>query len=214
MAMTDTVSRSRRFDGPRLVAIVLIFAFTAFFPGAQPDAPSRQGFVGGFLHPIQGVDHRLAMVAVGMWGASLGRPLIWALPVAFPLVMAIGGIMGMYHVPFPNPLVEQLVIALSVLVLGIAVASDWNASIPTAIAIVSVFAVFHGYAHGREYPSVAARDAFAVGFVLSTGMLHIAGITVGWATDFPRGRIILRMAGAMTALAGLAYVLKAIHVIP
>ena len=211
--MTDNEPHLRSFNPLRLAAIALIFAFTAFFPGAQPDAPSSQGFVGGFLHPIQGVDHRLAMVAVGMWGASLGRPLIWALPVTFPLVMAVGGIMGMHHMPFPNLPVEQLVIALSVLILGIAVACHWDAPIPIAIAVVSVFAIFHGYAHGREYPSVNAQDAYAAGFVLSTGMLHIAGIAVGWATDFPRGTIILRAAGAMTALAGFAYILKEIRVI-
>lgn len=206
--MNDAVARPRSFTISRLAVIALIFAFTAFYPGASPDAPSRQGFIGGFLHPIQGVDHRLAMVAVGMWGASLGRPLIWALPVAFPLVMAIGGIMGMHHMPFPSPPVEQTVIALSVLVLGVAVACDWDAPIPVAIAIVSVFAIFHGYAHGREYPGVVAQDAFAAGFVLSTGLLHIAGIAVGWATDFPRGTLLLRAAGAMTALAGLGYLLK------
>jgi urease accessory protein len=192
----------------RLAAVALIFAFTAFFPGAPGDHPDKpDGFVAGFLHPIQGIDHRLAMVAVGMWGVSLGRPLIWALPVAFPLVMAIGGIMGMSHMPFPNPSVEQLVIALSVLILGLAVACDWEAPVLVAIAVVSVFAIFHGYAHGREYLKPEARDAYAVGFVLSTGMLHIAGIAVGWATDFPRGTIILRAAGAMTALAGCAYIL-------
>jgi urease accessory protein len=206
--MTETAPRPQSFALPRLAVIALIFAFTAFYPGASPDAPSPQGFIGGFLHPIQGVDHRLAMVAVGMWGAALGRPLIWALPIAFPLVMAVGGIMGMHHMPFPNPPVEQMVIALSVLVLGVAVACEWDAPIPVAIAIVSVFAIFHGYAHGREYPGMAARDAYAAGFVLSTGMLHLAGIAVGWATDFPRGALILRAAGAMTALAGLGYLVQ------
>lgn len=209
--MTEAEAQPRDLTIARLLLLALIVAFVTLFPRALPDAPSRQGFVGGFLHPIEGFDHRLAMVAVGMWGAALGRPLIWTLPIAFPLVMALGGIMGMRHMPFPGLLVEQLIIALSVLVLGIAVACRWAAPVPVAIAIVAVFAIFHGYAHGREYPGVIARDAFAAGFVLSTGLLHVIGITVGWATDFPRGTLILRAAGAATAVVGATYLLKEIH---
>jgi len=196
----------------RVTVIALILGFVAFFPGAQPGTTMPRGFVGGFLHPILGVDHRLAMVAVGMWGAALGRPLVWILPVAFPLVMAIGGLMGMYHVPFPNTFVEQQVIALSVLALGAAVACRWAASIPVAAAIVSIFAIFHGYAHGREYSSLVGRDAFAAGFVLSTGLLHLAGVTVGWATSFRHGSVILRAAGVAIAVTGLLYFLRAVHV--
>ena len=196
----------------RLGAIALILGFVAFFPGAQPDTAMPRGFVGGFLHPILGVDHRLAMVAVGMWGAALGRPLVWILPVAFPLVMAIGGLMGMHHVPFPNTFAEQLVIDLSVLALGTAVALRWEASIPVAAAIVSIFAIFHGYAHGREYSSLVGRDAFAAGFVLSTGLLHLAGVTVGWATNFRHGSLILRAAGVAIAVTGMVYFLRAVHV--
>jgi urease accessory protein len=209
--MTEAEAPPRALTLTRLLLLVLIVAFVALFPRALPNAPSRQGFVGGFLHPIEGFDHRLAMVAVGMWGAALGRPLIWTLPIAFPLVMAVGGVMGMHNMPFPNSMVEQLVIALSVFVLGVAVACRWAAPVPVAIAIVSVFAIFHGYAHGREYHVVIARDAFAAGFVLATGLLHVAGITVGWATDFPRGSLILRAAGTATAVVGAIYLLKEVH---
>jgi urease accessory protein len=212
--MTEIASHGRGATVPRLVAVAVILAFTAFFPGGGPsEVTTSRGFVAGFLHPIQGIDHRLAMVAVGMWGAALGRPLIWILPVAFPLVMAVGGMMGLYHVPFPNTFTEQLMIALSVIVLGAAVAFNWEAAIPVAIAIVSVFAIFHGYAHGREYAGAVDREAFAVGFVVATGLLHIAGVTVGWATDFRGGTIILRVAGVITALAGASYFLRALHVV-
>src|SRR5205085_1877739 len=92
--MTDAEPQPRDLIIARLLVLALIVAFVALFPRALPDAPSRQGFVGGFLHPIEGFDHRLAMVAVGMWGVALGRPLIWTLPIAFPLVMAVGGSMS------------------------------------------------------------------------------------------------------------------------
>ena len=98
-------------------------------------------------------------------------------------------------------------IALSVLILGLAVACDWEAPVPVAIAVVSVFAIFHGYAHGREYLKPEARDAYAVDSCSARACFTSPGIAVGWATDFPRGTIILRAAGAMTALAGCAYIL-------
>ena len=116
------------------------------------------GFKSGFLHPLTGFDHLLAMVSVGLWGAFLGRPLIVALPVIFPAVMAIGGVLGMLNVPLPP---VEIGIAVSVLVLGVAIAGALRAPIWAASAIVAVFAIFHGYAHGKELPSAATPSATA-----------------------------------------------------
>ena len=106
----------------------------------------------GFVHPFTGVDHLLAMVSVGLWGAFLGRPLIAALPVIFPAVMAVGALLAMIGMPQP-PI--ELGIAISVLVLGLAIATAWRAPVWLACVIVAVFALFHGFAHGTEIPSLA-----------------------------------------------------------
>jgi urease accessory protein len=106
--------------------------------------------VSGFMHPLTGWDHLLAMVSVGLWGAYLGRPLIVALPVIFPTVMAFGAFLGMANVPFPP---VEIGIGLSVLLLGGVIAFAWRAPIWAACAIVAIFALFHGYAHGKELPS-------------------------------------------------------------
>src|SRR6186713_604314 len=115
------------------------------------------GFAAGFLHPLSGLDHLLAMVAVGIWGAFLGRPLVWVLPVAFPLVMVVGGVLGIAGVPLPH---VEVGIAASVIVLGLAIATAWRAPVGLAVAIVAIFAIFHGHAHGTELPSAASPEAY------------------------------------------------------
>src|SRR6516225_6939218 len=107
------------------------------------------GFLSGVLHPISGLDHILAMVSVGLWGAELGAPAIWILPVTFPMMMAFGGLLGFLGVPLPG---TEIGIALSMVVLGVAVAMAWRPPLPVVMAIVAVFAVFHGHAHGTELP--------------------------------------------------------------
>ena len=160
------------------------------------------GFMTGFVHPWSGADHLLAMVSVGLWGAFLGRPLIAALPVIFPAVMALGALMAMLGVPQP-PI--ELGIALSVLVLGIAIATAWRAPVWLACAIVAVFAVFHGFAHGTEIPSLADPIAYSTGFMLATGSLHLAGIGLGTIKSLRGGILITRSMGAAVALAGLYF---------
>lgn len=157
------------------------------------------GFLAGVLHPVSGLDHLLAMVSVGIWGAFLGRPLIWQLPVAFPLVMVVGGVLGIVGVPVPQ---VELGIALSVVVLGIAVALRWHAPTVVAVAIVALFAIFHGHAHGTELPRAAAPHWYAAGFVLATGLLHLAGIALGTLTRVRGGVWLLRAGGAAIALVG------------
>jgi urease accessory protein len=131
------------------------------------------GFAGGFAHPLTGLDHFLAMFAVGVWGAQMGGRSVWALPVAFPLVMTTGGIAGMAGLVLPY---VEIGIALSILVLGLAIACKWRPAEIVPLALIAIFALCHGYAHGVELPSAADPAAYAAGFVLATGMIHIIGI--------------------------------------
>jgi urease accessory protein len=142
------------------------------------------------------------MVAVGLWGAFLGRPAIWILPVVFPLVMALGGAMGVLGMPLP--LVETG-IALSAVVLGLVVALAARPPLWIAAVIVGVFAIFHGHAHGTELPGAANAFAYALGFVVATGLLHIAGILFGLFTRWPIGQTLVRAGGAAIAVTGLAF---------
>lgn len=163
-----------------------------------------RGFATGFMHPLLGLDHVLAMLAVGIWGAQLGRPAIWILPVTFPLVMAFGGVAGVLGLPFPG---VELGIALSALVLGVLVA--WRKEIPlvAAMGVVAVFALCHGHAHGTEVPHAANPATFALGFVLATGLLHSVGIALGALNALDRGMQVLRASGGVIALGGLYYLL-------
>ena len=165
------------------------------------------GFLSGFEHPLSGFDHLLAMVAVGLWGAFLGRPLIIALPVIFPTVMAMGAVLGMAHVPFPP---VEIGIAVSVLVLGTVIAGAVKAPIWLASLIVALFGLFHGYAHGKELPSAADPIGFSVGFVLATGLLHIAGIGIGTMNARPWGEKLNRAIGVAIAMTGVYFLSRAV----
>jgi urease accessory protein len=158
-----------------------------------------EGFVTGFLHPLSGLDHVLAMVAVGIWGAQLKRPAIWVLPVAFPLVMSFGGLLGIRAVPIPG---VEIGVAASAVVLGIVIALELRPPLWVAGVIVSLFAIFHGHAHGTELPKAASPLTFASGFVLATGFLHLCGILIGLLDLWPAGGKILRTAGGFIATAG------------
>lgn len=164
------------------------------------------GLTGGFVHPLTGPDHLLAMVAVGLWGAFLGRPLIYLLPMVFPAVMALGGIAGMARAPFPP---VELGIAVSVLVLGLAVLARWAAPVWLAVPVVAVFGLFHGYAHGLELPSMADPIGFSLGFVLATGLLHVAGVAVGTIRNRPHGEVLLRALGGLIAVSGTWFLANA-----
>jgi urease accessory protein len=165
------------------------------------------GFASGFNHPLAGFDHFLAMVSVGLWGAFLGRPLIYALPVIFPAVMVGGAVLGMLDVPLPP---VEIGIALSVLVLGCCIALSLKAPVWAASLIVAAFAVFHGYAHGKELPSAADPIGYSVGFVLATGLLHVLGICIGFLNDRPGGAIATRSIGGAIGGMGVWYLCKAI----
>ena len=189
-----------------LRALTRVIPVASAFISTRAFAHSEQGvaidFWGGFTHPIFGPDHVIAMVAVGLWGAFLGPPAIWLLPVVFPLVMAVAGALGVLGVPLHG---VETGIALSAIMLGAMVAGAVKPPIWIAAVLVGAFAVFHGYAHGVELPVGADAIAFSMGFVIATGMLHVAGIAFGALSHWPAGRIAVRMAGAVIALIGFGY---------
>jgi urease accessory protein len=184
---------------PALSLVLLLLGLGAGPVHAHDGHGMADGFLAGVLHPVTGLDHLLAMVAVGIWGAFLGRPLIWQLPVAFPLVVLIGGVLGIAGVSLPF---VEAGIALSVVVLGAAIALRWSAPTVVAVAIIAVFAIFHGHAHGTELPQAAAPQSHAAGFVLATGLLHLAGVALGLLVGVRGGAPLLRGAGAAIALVG------------
>ncbi|MFU8763701.1 MAG: HupE/UreJ family protein [Haliea sp.] len=157
------------------------------------------GFISGLLHPVLGWDHVAAMVAVGLWGAFLGAPALWLLPVVFPLVMAFGGALGLLGIPLPS---VEIGIALSALILGAMILLAARPPLWLAGLIVAAFAVFHGHAHGTELPEAVSPLAYSLGFVIATGLLHLAGIGFGLLVRWPAGRLAVRAGGAVIAVAG------------
>lgn len=169
-------------------------------PALAHDQPGvTGGFVSGITHPLTGLDHMIAMVAVGIWGAQLGAPAILLLPITFPIVMAVGAVLGILQVPLP---LQEPVIALSALVLGTAVATRLQMPFMFAVLIVAIFAIFHGYAHGVELPHAANPLAYGIGFVVATGLLHLCGISIGLLLRWPIGDHLIRGMGIAIALLG------------
>jgi urease accessory protein len=160
------------------------------------------GFISGFTHPIFGWDHVAAMVAVGLWGAFLGIPALWLLPVVFPVVMAVGGALGVLGVELPQ---VEAFIAASAIVLGACIAAASRPPLWAAAVLVAVFAIFHGHAHGTELPDAANPFAYAGGFVLGTGLMHLSGIAVGYLVRWSWGVKIVRGLGAFIAIAGVGF---------
>jgi urease accessory protein len=163
------------------------------------------GFIAGLEHPVMGLDHVVAMVAVGIWGAQLRAPAIWVLPVTFPLVMSFGGILGGLGVPIPG---IEIGIAVSAIVLGAMVAFAARPPLWIAGVIVGVFAIFHGYAHGAELPESANAISYAMGFVMATGGLHALGILIGVINKWPAGEKCLRAGGVLIALCGVYFLVS------
>jgi urease accessory protein len=160
------------------------------------------GFAGGLSHPVFGPDHVAAMVAVGLWGTFLGAPAIYVLPIVFPLVMALGGVLGILGMPLPG---VEIGIAVSAAVLGMLVALAARPPLWVAGVIVGAFAIFHGHAHGAELPPGADAVAYSAGFVIATGLLHLSGIAFGLLARWPAGRIAVRAAGGAIAIAGVMF---------
>ena len=197
-------ARWRTMARRMLVLVPLLCgAQTAF---AHPQQGEAAGLLTGFRHPMAGLDHVLAMVAVGLWGAQLGSPGIWLLPVAFPMVMALGGMLGLMGQPLPG---VEYGIAASAILLGAAVMLEARPPLALAAILVGFFAIFHGHAHGTELPPGQNALLYSMGFVVATGCLHAAGIGIGAVHRWPWGQTLLRAAGAVVAVGGVFFMWKA-----
>lgn len=197
----------RRQLSARRAALVFTVLFWAQPAYAHIQKGEVGGFITGFRHPISGLDHVLAMIAVGLWGAQLGAPAVWLLPVCFPMVMAMGGMLGLMGVHVPA---IEIGIAASAILLGAAVMSEARPPIVGAAALVAFFAIFHGYAHGTELPAGESGLLYSMGFVIATGCLHGVGITIGTVHRWKWGQRLLRLAGAGVALAGVFFMWRAV----
>jgi urease accessory protein len=195
--------------GPQ-VTIWLSAAAASLLPGvalAHTGVGVAGGLLSGFTHPVFGFDHVVAMVAVGLWGAFLGQPAIWLLPVVFPVVMAFGGLAGVLGVPLPG---VEMGIALSAVALGAMVALALRPPLWVAAVLVGAFAIFHGHAHGTELPEAANPLAYGVGFVIATGLLHLSGIALGLLSRWPAGLQAVRVGGGAIACVGLYFLAGAL----
>jgi urease accessory protein len=188
-----------------LLALLLLLAATPVW--AHEQSGQAAGFVTGLKHPVSGLDHVLAMISVGLWGAQLGHPAVWILPVVFPMVMASGGFLGLMGVPLPG---TEIGIAVSAILLGLMVALEARPPLWVAAGLVGFFGIFHGHTHGTELPAGENALLYSVGFVIATGCLHGIGIGIGVAHRWSAGRIALRLAGAVVALAGVYFLWEAL----
>jgi len=198
----------QRRSSPLLPALVAAVLSPAAAWAHADGHPGGGGFVAGFLHPISGLDHVVAMVAVGLWGAVLGPPALWVLPVAFPMVMAFGGLLGLLGVPIPG---VEIGIALSGLVMGLMVLFEIRPPLGLAAVIVAAFALFHGHAHGSELPAGSNALLYSLAFVIATGLLHLMGILLGETRRWPGGRRFVQAAGAGVAMVGLWFLEQALR---
>lgn len=189
----------------RLLLAALAFAASTAPAFAHLDPAEHGSLIAGFTHPLSGLDHILAMVAVGLWSAQIGRRAMWVVPSAFVGMMAFGfglAVAGT-HLPFVEPAILASVVAL-----GLLIATVTRMETTACAAIVGVFALFHGYAHGGELGAAGVLP-FGVGFAIATALLHVAGIGLGLGVGrLSSGRVFSRLLGGLTAFAGLALILN------
>ena len=192
----------------QLAFLALFLAPTAAF--AHTGVGDTGGFMHGFMHPLGGLDHQLAMILVGIFAYQLGGRAMWLVPLTFVAVMAFGGFLGIAGIPVPF---IEIGIALSVVVLGAIVAFGVKVPVAVAMGIVGLFAVFHGHAHGSEMPMDASGLDYGLGFMLATALLHAAGIGIGFLigmTSKSLGNDVYRVAGGLASVAGVAILIGVI----
>ena len=177
--------------------LVLVIAAPAAWAHGQGVHTHEAGLIAGMLHPFSGLDHLLAMVAVGLWAARQGGRALWALPASFVGAMAVGAMLGMNGVVIVG---MEAGIALSVLALGTLVALRRRMLLPLAATLTGLFALFHGFAHGEEMPLAAAPWGYGFGMLAATALLHATGVLAGCKLR----QLYLGMAGAAISLAGLS----------
>lgn len=194
----------------KIKSITQLFLLFGFFCFLSPSPVSAHmiggnGFASGITHPLLGFDHLLAMVAVGIISTQIGNKAVWKVPGTFILLMIIGGILALLKIGMPY---IETGVALSVLLLGVGVALSKKMPLNLAMACVALFALFHGHAHGEEIPTIAHPFLYALGFILSTTLLHIAGILIGhFSKKTDISLAMLRFSGAAISLAGVYFLL-------
>jgi urease accessory protein len=189
------------------LALFVLFTLWPEVSFAHVEQGQAAGFITGLEHPWSGLDHILAMIAVGIWGAQLGNPALWILPVTFPVVMSCGAMMGLLGIPLPG---IEVGIALSALIFGIMILGELKPHIAVAAVLVGFFAIFHGHAHGTELPDGQSGMLYSIGFVIATGCLHGLGILIGLIHRWPAGQVTLRIGGAAIAAMGIVFFWQAI----
>ena len=193
--------------------MIKFFSFLLLFFSSTLSAHEAQSlpygpFLSGITHPVLGFDHLLAMVSVGMISAQIGGRAIWTVPATFVVVMFFGGLMGLNYGGLTG---YEIGIAISVLLLGSALAADQKLNAVFAMIAVAVFAVFHGYAHGEEIPTIAEPPPYVAGFMTGTIILHIAGVVLAdISTHYEKGKVLLRFLGGFIALSGMYFLINAI----
>jgi urease accessory protein len=189
----------------------LFLIIAAFLPivafSHEANSLTYGSFLSGLTHPVLGGDHFLAMVCVGIISAQIGGRAIYSVPATFVGVMAIGGLIGSMEIGLSA---IELGIAFSVIMLGAVIAGDKRLPLSLAMIGVGVFAIFHGYAHGAEMPTVAKPLTYAAGFMTGTAALHILGLIIGDISQhYQRGKLLLRVSGAAIAAAGMIFMVNA-----
>ena len=184
----------------RMVWTLVSFMLLPALAYAHVGVGQTSGFAHGFAHPLTGLDHIAAMVAVGLWAAQRGGRAVWVVPLTFVSVMSVSGLLGAVGIAIP--FVEPGIVA-SVFVLGVLIAAAVRLPLAVSSLIVGLFAIFHGYAHGAEMPETVSGLAYAVGFVLATGVLHACGIALGLLAQRLNKPRLIRYAGGATAVLGV-----------
>ena len=192
-----------------LAALATLVGTAAFAHPGDHSHLAHLGFATGFAHPFTGLDHLLAMIAVGLWASQLGGravwllpltfPVVWLLPLTFPVVMAAGAALGFGGVALPW---IEVGITASVLVLGAAVALSYRPSLAVSLPLIGLFALLHGYAHGVELSAQTSALGYCAGFVAATFILHLAGLAIGFAAGRTPVRFAARTAGGAIAAVG------------
>ena len=180
------------------VAMLLVLSPRIVF--AHTGIGDVNGFTSGLAHPIGGIDHLAAMIGVGIWAAQRGGRAIWLVPLAFMVVMSLGGLLAMLAVSIP--LVEPG-IAASVLILGILIGAAVRLPLVASALLVGAFALFHGHAHGAEMPHTASGLMYGIGFLTGTALLHACGVGIGLIARQPRSIWLARFAGSAMVVCGI-----------
>jgi len=190
------------------ILIFLLFSFSSALSAHEAQSLPYGPFLSGITHPVLGFDHLLAMVSVGMISAQIGGRAIWTVPATFVITMFFGGLLGLNYGGITG---YEIGIALSVLLLGSALAADKKLDVNFAMLAVAIFAIFHGYAHGEEIPSIAEPPPYVGGFMTGTVILHVSGVVIAdISTHYQKGKILLRGLGGFIALSGLYFLINAL----